>query len=108
MHGEISNAEMAPAFLNSTDVMEKVTVTTEWMSTNVVSYLITKIFVRNLKPTPPAIIIEFGIPHYIFFSKNVLRETTAFSVMTENAYLSISNAMVIETARMEAMKKIVD
>ena len=50
MHGEISNAEMAPAFLNSTDVMEKVTVTTEWMSTNVVSYLITKIFVRNLKP----------------------------------------------------------
>ena len=32
----------------------------------------------------------------------------AFSVMTENAYLSISNAMVIETAEMEAMKKIVD
>ena len=52
--------------------------------------------------------IEFGITHYIFFSKNVLRETMAFSVMMENAYLSISNAMVIKTARMEAMKKIVD
>ena len=43
-----------------------------------------------------------------FVSKNVLRETMAFSVMMENAYLSISNAMVIETARMEAMKKIVN
>ena len=32
----------------------------------------------------------------------------AFNVMMENAYLSILNAMVIETARMEAMKKIVN
>ena len=104
MHGEIFNAEMEPAFLNSTDVMEKVIVTTEWMNTNVVSYIITKIFVRNVNRAT----IELGILNYIFFSKNVLRETTAFSVMTENAYLSISNAMVIETAGMEAMKKIVD
>ena len=52
--------------------------------------------------------IELEIPHYIFFPKNVLRETMAFNVMMENAYLSISNAMVIETAGMEAMKKIVD
>ena len=44
---------------------------------------------------------------YLYF-KNVSRETMAFNVMMENAYLSISNAMVIETARMEAMKKIVD
>ena len=50
--------------------------------------------------------IDFGIPYPYF--KNVSRETTAFSVTRENAYLSISNAMVIETAGMEAMKKIVD
>ena len=93
---------MELVFLNSTDVTGKVIVTTEGMSTNVVSYIITKILTHFIYT------IAFGIPHYIFFSKNVLRETTAFSVMTENAYLSISNAMVIETARMEAMKKIVD
>ena len=49
MHGEIFNAEMELVFLNSTDVTGKVIVTTEWMNTNVVSYIITKIFVRNVK-----------------------------------------------------------
>ena len=48
MHGEIFNAEMEPAFLNSTDVMEKVIVPTERMSTNVVSYMITKVFLKEL------------------------------------------------------------
>ena len=43
MHGEIFNAEMELVFLNSTDVTGKVIVTTEGMSTNVVSYIITKI-----------------------------------------------------------------
>ena len=104
MHGEIFNAEMELVFLNSTDVTGKVIVTTEGMSTNVVSYIITKILSHFIYRAT----IAFGIPNYIFFSKNVLRETTAFSVMMENASLSISNAMVIETAGMEAMKKIVD
>ena len=55
-------------------------------------------------------LIPLSLEYYIisFVSKNVLRETMAFSVMMENAYLSILNAMVIETARMEAMKKIAD
>ena len=65
MHGEIFNAEMAPAFPNSTDVTEKVIVTTEWMSTSVVSYIITNYVIRNLNT------IEFGVLHYILFSKNV-------------------------------------
>ena len=101
--------EMEPAFLNSTDVMEKVIVPTERMSTNVVSYMITKIFVRNVE-VYCVVGLPLSLEYYIisFVSKNVLRETMDFSVMMENAFLSILNAMVIETARMEAMKKIAD
>ena len=58
MHGEIFNAEMELVFLNSTDVTGKVIVTTEGMSTNVVSYIVTKILSH--------FIYALGIPHYIF------------------------------------------
>ena len=63
MHGEIFNAEMELVFLNSTDVTGKVIVTTEGMSTNVVSYIITKILTHFIYYRAT---IDFGIPHYIF------------------------------------------
>ena len=48
--------------------------TTEWMSTNVVSYLITKIFVRNLKMNVISLRIYLSVPSYIFFLECVKKD----------------------------------